>query len=596
VSTLPISLRTLLGICSLSLGAYAQARGYVANFGSNSISVIDTSSNTVVSTVPVGSQPNGVAVTPDGTRAYVANGGGDVWVISTSNNTVLAKVVVGEYPTAVAITPDGTRAYVTRANGNSVSVIATSSNTVTATISVGTAPGGIAITPDGKSAYVTNVGTGSGPVSVIDTSSNTVTATVDLGNVAPVGVAVTPDGTRIYVLDGYGNLSVIGTSSNTVVGTVSLAGNEISPFGLAITPDGTRAYVTRFAANSIAVIDTSSNTVVGTVSLGAFPNGVAVTPDGKYAYVGTSIDATGNGNGTVSVIDTSSNTAVAMVGVGSTPYGLAFAPGGGAPSSPTILAGGIVNAASYAQVNGAGSPVAPGSLVAIFTSALSAQAAYFSTATLPSALGEVSVTFNNVTAPMVAVSPTGQYPYVSAQVPFGVLAAGKTSGTVPVVITVNNTPSPAIQESIVASQPGIFTIPATGQGNAILTFVNPGTNQPAIAAPPNSGISYPTAPIPRGTGGFFYATGLGAMTPAVPDGSGTCPAANGICNANATPTVTVGGITAPVIFAGQAPGFPGVFQVNITIPQNAPTGGNVSLVVKSADGSVTSNTATIAVQ
>ena len=167
--TLPVSLRALLGICTLSLGAYAQARAYVANFGSNSVSVIDTSSNTVVTTVPVGTQPNGVAVTPDGTRAYVANGGGDVWVISTSNNTVLAKVVVGGYPTAVAITPDGTRAYVTRANGNSVSVIATSSNTVTATISVGTAPAGIAVTPDGKSAYVTNVGTGSGPVSVIDT-------------------------------------------------------------------------------------------------------------------------------------------------------------------------------------------------------------------------------------------------------------------------------------------------------------------------------------------------------------------------------------------------------------------------------------------
>jgi uncharacterized protein (TIGR03437 family) len=85
------------------------------------------------------------------------------------------------------------------------------------------------------------------------------------------------------------------------------------------------------------------------------------------------------------------------------------------------------------------------------------------------------------------------------------------------------------------------------------------------------------------------------MTPAVPDGSGTCPGPGGICNANATPTVSVGGITAPVGFAGQAPEFPGVFQVNITIPQNAPTGNSVPLVLKSADGSVTSN-ATIAVR
>ncbi len=271
-------------------------------------------------------------------------------------------------------------------------------------------------------------------------------------------------------------------------------------------------------------------------------------------------------------------------------------PAPAASGAPSILTGGIVNAASYAQVNGVGSPVAPGALVAIFTSQLSAQAANFSTATLPPSLGGVSVTFNGITAPMVSVSPSGPYPYVSAQVPFEVLSGGQTSGTVPVVVSVNSIPSAAVQESIVASQPGIFTIPATGQGNAILIFQNPATNAPAIAAPPGSGITYPTAPIPRGTSGFFYVTGLGAMTPPVPTGSGTCPAANGICNANATPTVLVGGMNAKVGFAGQAPGFPGVFQVNITVPQSAPTGSNVSLVVQSADGKVTSNTATIAVQ
>jgi uncharacterized protein (TIGR03437 family) len=282
-------------------------------------------------------------------------------------------------------------------------------------------------------------------------------------------------------------------------------------------------------------------------------------------------------------------------GGGTTNYGTVFSFQLG-PGVPKILTGGIVNAASYAQSNGAGNPVAPGALVAMFTSPLSAQAANFSTATLPPSLGGVSVTFNGITAPMVSVSPTGEYPYISAQVPFGVLPAGQASGTIPVVITVNGTPSPSVQEAIVASEPGIFTIPATGLGNAILTFLNPQTNAPAIAAPPGSGITYPIAPIPRGTDGFFYVTGLGAMTPAVPDGSGTCPSPDGICNANAKPLVMVGGITAHVAFAGQAPGFPGVFQVNITIPQGAPTGSNIPLVVMSADGSVTSNTATIAVQ
>jgi uncharacterized protein (TIGR03437 family) len=177
-----------------------------------------------------------------------------------------------------------------------------------------------------------------------------------------------------------------------------------------------------------------------------------------------------------------------------------------------------------------------------------------------------------------------------------VLAPGQSTATVPVVITVNGTPSPAIQASIVASEPGIFTIPATGQGNGILVFLNPSTSQYTIAAPASAQLGYPTAPIPRGTNGFFYVTGIGAMSPAVADGSGNCPASNGLCTANAMPTVKVGGVNALVTFAGQAAEFPGVFQVNIEIPQNAPTGSGVSLVVTSADGTVTSNAATIAVQ
>jgi virginiamycin B lyase len=260
--------------------------------------------------------------------------------------------------------------------------------------------------------------------------------------------------------------------------------------------------------------------------------------------------------------------------------------------APAILSGGIVNAASYAAVNGVGSPVAPGSLVAIFTSALSAQAAVFSTTSLPNSLGGVGVTFGGFTAPMVQVVPTGAYPFVSAQVPFEVLPAGQASATVPVVITVNNVPSAPIQTPIVASSPGIFTIPATGQGNAVLVNLS----DYSIAAPTGSISGLNAHPIPRGQSAFFYVTGLGALTPAVADGTGTCPAANGLCNANSQPTVLVGGVQAIVAFAGQASGFPGVLQINITVPQNAPTGNTVSLIVKSGDGTIISNSATIAVQ
>ncbi|WP_415803453.1 YncE family protein, partial [Bacillus albus] len=88
----------------------------------NTVSVIDTATNTVLTTITVGRAPNGVAITPNGTRVYVANQRDDnVSVIDTAINTVIDTVSVGDRPLSVAITPDGTRAYVTNAGDDTVS-------------------------------------------------------------------------------------------------------------------------------------------------------------------------------------------------------------------------------------------------------------------------------------------------------------------------------------------------------------------------------------------------------------------------------------------------------------------------------------------
>jgi YVTN family beta-propeller protein len=165
---------------------------YVTNEGSNNVSVIDTATNTVeAATIPVGSLPYGVAVTPDGKHAYVTNeGSNSVSVIDTATNTVEAATIpVGTFPQGVAITPDGEHAYVANFRSNNLSVIATASNTVVATIPVGTFPRGVAVTPDGKHAYVANYGSDS--VSVIDAATNTVMAMVGVGNGAS-GVGIIP--------------------------------------------------------------------------------------------------------------------------------------------------------------------------------------------------------------------------------------------------------------------------------------------------------------------------------------------------------------------------------------------------------------------
>jgi YVTN family beta-propeller protein len=117
----------------------AGTRVYVANSGSNNISVIDTTSNTVINTVDVGEKPGHLAGNPAGTRIYVANSGSNnISVIDTTSNTVINTVDVGEKPAHLAVNPAGTRVYVTNSASNSICVIDIPSNTVIDTINVGT--------------------------------------------------------------------------------------------------------------------------------------------------------------------------------------------------------------------------------------------------------------------------------------------------------------------------------------------------------------------------------------------------------------------------------------------------------------------------
>ncbi len=304
------ALRHLLAALCLALLpaiSWAAPFAYIANFNSSNVSVIDTASNTVVATVAVGTNPQGVSVNPAGTRVYVTNlADSTVSVINTASNTVTATVAVGASPYGVSVNPAGTRAYVTNASNNSVSVIDTASNTVTATVAVGAGPFGVAVNPAGARVYVTNYSSNS--VSVIDTSSNTVAATVPVGS-NPGDVAVNPAGTRVYVTNLNSNsVSVIDTVSNTVVATVAVGS---FPQGVSVNPAGTRVYVT---SDSVSVIDTSSNAVTATVAVANRPYGVSVNPAGTRVYV------TNGPQNNVSVIDTASNTVTATVAVGSSPF------------------------------------------------------------------------------------------------------------------------------------------------------------------------------------------------------------------------------------------------------------------------------------
>ena len=146
-----------------------------STYGSNSLKVVNTSSNAVVATVTVGNLPLGVDVSPNGALVYTANYlGNSVSAISTASSSVTATITVGTSPYKTRFVPDGSRSYVANSASNA-SVINTLTNTVSATVPVSS--GGvkeISVTPDGTRAYLAS----SGLVRAINTATNLVTASI----------------------------------------------------------------------------------------------------------------------------------------------------------------------------------------------------------------------------------------------------------------------------------------------------------------------------------------------------------------------------------------------------------------------------------
>jgi len=134
--TLALTLACLLGPASTN----AQ-NAYITNQRSGTVSVIDTATDAVSATIPVGLTPDGVAVSPGGSKVYVTNASSNtVSVIDAATNTVSATIPVGVTPIGVAITPDGRKAYVANVSSSTVSVIDTATNTVITKIAVGSQP------------------------------------------------------------------------------------------------------------------------------------------------------------------------------------------------------------------------------------------------------------------------------------------------------------------------------------------------------------------------------------------------------------------------------------------------------------------------
>jgi adhesin/invasin len=228
------------------------------------------------------------------------------------------------------------------------------------------------------------------------------------------------------------------------------------------------------------------------------------------------------------------------------------------PALPALNLDGIVNAASFAPA------LAPGSLFTIFASNLSAASVASAGAPWATSWNGISVKINGIPAPLAYVSPT----QINAQVPFET-----APGSAQLTIESSGTTAGPTPMTIQSAAPGIFM--QTG-GRAAALNQDGSLNLPANPAPAGSFIS-------------VYITGQGQLDP--PVASGAAAPLSQLSNTVAQTTATIGGVPAAVSFSGLAPGWIGLGQVNLQVP-NLPAGDQPVVVTI---GGVTSNAAVVTV-
>jgi uncharacterized protein (TIGR03437 family) len=214
-----------------------------------------------------------------------------------------------------------------------------------------------------------------------------------------------------------------------------------------------------------------------------------------------------------------------------------------------------VSGASFAG----NTPLAPGSIISLFGENLSNGSAPATQLPLGITLAGASVVMAGNSLPLI-YSSSGQ---INA-----VVTAGITPNTSQqILVQRDNTISVPIEVDVAQSEPAIFSYPLPG---------DPPT-QGAIVNAVNYNVAHPATPVTAGDILAIFCTGLGAVDQAIPDGaaSPTSPPAN----TTATPTVSVGGQPARVIFSGLSPGFVGLYQIDAVMPNGVTPGNAVPVVL-----------------
>ncbi len=184
---------------------------YVGNTAKDHLFVIDTAPDQVYRDLFLDFHPTDVAVRSDGRYVFVAGCrlsciDGTLRIVDTTTFKAVASIPLPSVPTGMVVTPDGAKAYVANGREATVTVVDLASQSVGRTLDVGAEPVGIAIDPSGATVYVTSFRDGT--LTAIDTRASFVIGTTRVG-ASPRAVVVSPDGTKAFVTHSTSTLSIV---------------------------------------------------------------------------------------------------------------------------------------------------------------------------------------------------------------------------------------------------------------------------------------------------------------------------------------------------------------------------------------------------
>ena len=232
-----------------SVVSHSDGRVYT-NTTNNRVAVIDGASRKMLKHIGVGDDPSHLELSHDGGRLYVANSGSnDVTIIATANDQVIATVSTGRRPLLPCVAPDGNAVDLPSGPDQSVTVVDRDGER-RATIPVGLAPHDVAVSPDGRWAYQPN--SASHTVTVIDAHAFSIVGEVKVGQ-GPGHVAFDPESRLAYVANTVSNdVTVISTANHEATATIPAGLGAHLP---AISADGRYGYVANFASDGLTVFN-----------------------------------------------------------------------------------------------------------------------------------------------------------------------------------------------------------------------------------------------------------------------------------------------------------------------------------------------------